>query len=105
MNERRNCAQLHFFKEGAKQSEVREAPIEPAERKKDKNKKNPYLLLVRFVIRSDELPNRSFRRSDIGVWRWKFESLIVAYRPFLNFFFLVDWNARLLPDENFQHCK
>ena len=33
MSERRKYAQLQVIKEGAKISEVREAPIEPAERK------------------------------------------------------------------------
>ena len=100
MNERKKYAQLQVINEGAKLSEVREAPIEPAETKKDKNKKNIYLHLIRFLIRSDELINRSFGRSGIG-WRWQCESRIVAYRPFLTFFpLLVDWNARLFSHGN-----
>ena len=57
ISERRKYAQLQVIKEGAKIPEVREATIEQAERKKDKNRKNPYLHLIRFLTRSDELPN------------------------------------------------
>ena len=67
MNERKKYAQLQVINEGAKLSEVREAPIEPAETKKDKNKKNIYLHLIRFLIRSDQLLNPNCGRSAIGV--------------------------------------